>query len=52
MLEAYSHATMMDLYLSGQEGSETSWHSHETAGNEGLSTILFTSPAGPFPEHQ
>ena len=36
MLKAYAHAAMVDVYLSGQEGPETSWHSHETAGSEGF----------------
>jgi hypothetical protein len=44
MLEAYAHAAMVDVYLSGQEGPETSWHSHETAGSEGFAITLFTSP--------
>jgi hypothetical protein len=36
MLEAYAHVIMMDVYLSEQEGSATSWHSRETAGGEGF----------------
>lgn len=36
MVEAYSRAIMMDLYLSGQAGPETSSHSPETAGGDGF----------------
>jgi hypothetical protein len=51
MLDAGSHATMMDVYSSVQEGPETSWSSRETAGSEGFCITFFTSPAGSLPEH-
>ena len=50
MLEAYSHATMMDLYLGGQEGSETSWIHMRLLEVKVFDITLFASPhAGSLP---
>lgn len=51
MLEAYAHVIMMDVYLSGQEGSQLHGIHVRLLGVKVFAITLSTSPAGSLPKH-